>query len=67
MPGWDAAMKKGDPRLIGTLCYLTPLTFTLVLVVRGGQKMQWVATAAMVLIMAGALLGALDLFFHKNT
>lgn len=62
----DAAMKKGDLRIIGALCYLTPLTSALVLVVLGGQEMQWFTAAAMVLIIAGALLGALDIIFIKT-
>ena len=29
---WDAALKNGDPRIIGSLAYLTPLGSTLLLV-----------------------------------
>ena len=32
---WDAALKRGDPRVIGSLAYLTPLTSTMVLVLLG--------------------------------
>lgn len=58
---WDAAMKKGDPRIIGSLSYLTPLTSTLVLVMLGGHEFKWITGAAMVLIVAGALIGSLDM------
>jgi drug/metabolite transporter (DMT)-like permease len=63
---WDAALKRGDPRIIGSLAYLTPLTSTLVLVSLGGRTLTWVAAAAMLLIIGGALLGSLDLWRHKN-
>lgn len=60
---WDAAMKKGDPRIIGSLCYLTPLLSTLILVILGGQELHFYTGVAMVLIVGGACLGSLDLFF----
>ncbi|HNX32631.1 MAG TPA: DMT family transporter, partial [Holophaga sp.] len=56
---WDAAMKRGDPRVIGALAYLTPLLSTLNLVVLGGRHLSNVAIAAMGLIVAGAILGSL--------
>jgi drug/metabolite transporter (DMT)-like permease len=54
---WDAALKRGDPRVIGSLAYLTPLLSTLVLVLIGGQRLTGLAFAAMVLIVLGALVG----------
>jgi drug/metabolite transporter (DMT)-like permease len=57
---WDAAMKRGDPRVIGALSYLTPLLSTLNLVVLGGKRLSPVAIAAMALIVAGAIVGSLD-------
>jgi drug/metabolite transporter (DMT)-like permease len=63
---WDAAMKKGDPRIIGSLSYLTPLTSTLVLVVLGGYEFKWITGAAMILIVAGALIGSLDMIRPKK-
>jgi drug/metabolite transporter (DMT)-like permease len=57
---WDAALKKGDPRVIGALSYLTPLLSTLNLVVFGGKRLSPLAGAAMALIVAGAVLGSLD-------
>ena len=58
---WDAAMKRGDPRVIGALAYLTPLLSTLNLVWLGGQRLSGSAGAAMALIIGGALAGSLDL------
>lgn len=62
---WDAAMKKGDPRIIGSLSYLTPLTSTLVLVVLGGYEFKLVTALAMVLIVFGAVVGSLDMIRPK--
>ena len=62
---WDAALKRGDPRIIGSLAYLTPMTSTLVLVLLGGYTMTWVSTLAMVLIVSGAVIGSWDLFTKR--
>ncbi len=58
---WDAALKRGDPRVIGALSYLTPLLSTLNLVMLGGKRLSPVAGLAMGLIVAGAAVGSLDL------
>ncbi len=63
---WDAALKRGDPRIIGSLAYLTPLTSTLVLVVLGGRSLTWISALAMLLIVAGAMIGSLELFRLKS-
>lgn len=63
---WDAALKRGDPRIIGSLAYITPLSSTLVLVLVGGKSFSWVSALAMTLIVAGALVGSLDLMRKKN-
>ena len=63
---WTAAMTRGDPRIIGSLSYLTPLTSTLVLVVLGGHPFRLVTAVAMVLIVSGAVIGSLDLFRPKR-
>jgi drug/metabolite transporter (DMT)-like permease len=55
---WDAAMKKGDPRVIGSLAYLTPLLSTLNLVLFGGRRLEPRALLALVLIVGGAVLGS---------
>ena len=59
---WDAALKRGDPRVIGALSYLTPLLSTLNLVLLGGKRMSPTAGIAMSLIVAGAAVGSFDLF-----
>lgn len=64
---WDAALKRGDPRVIGSLAYLTPLTSTLVLVLLGGRTLTWTSGLAMCLIVAGAVIGSLDLFRTPKT
>jgi len=62
---WDAALKRGDPRIIGALAYLTPLCSILVLVLFGGQRYTWISAAAMVLIISGAIIGSLEMW-KKN-
>ena len=54
---WDRALKRGDPRAIGNLAYLTPLLSTLVLVLTGAGTLGPIALLAMALILAGAWLG----------
>jgi drug/metabolite transporter (DMT)-like permease len=62
---WDAALKRGDSRVIGALAYLTPLLSTLNLVFWGGRRLSAVSTGAMALIVLGAAVGSLDLFRRK--
>jgi drug/metabolite transporter (DMT)-like permease len=57
---WDSALKRGDPRVIGALSYLTPLLSTLNLVLLGGKRLSPIAGAAMALIVAGAIVGSFD-------
>jgi drug/metabolite transporter (DMT)-like permease len=54
---WDAALKRGDPRSIGTLAYVTPLLSTGLLAVFGGGSLGGRSAAALVLILSGAWLG----------
>jgi drug/metabolite transporter (DMT)-like permease len=54
---WDAALKRGDPRVIGSLSYVTPLLSTTLLAVTGGGRLSAVSLGAMALIVGGALLG----------
>ncbi len=54
---WDAALKRGDPRRIGALAYLTPLASTLNLTLLGRRPLPWYAGVALVLIIGGAILG----------
>ena len=54
---WDAALKRGDPRTIGILSYLTPLASTLLLVATTGRPLTaWIGGAA-VLIVGAAVAG----------
>jgi drug/metabolite transporter (DMT)-like permease len=54
---WDAALKRGDPRRIGILSYLTPLASTLLLVLTTGRPLTiWIAGAAL-LIVGAAIVG----------
>lgn len=62
---WDAALKRGDSRVIGALAYLTPLLSTLNLVLWGGRRLSAVSLGAMVLIVLGAVMGSLDLFRRR--
>ena len=63
---WDAALKRGDPRIIGSLAYLTPFSSTLILVLLGKQSLSWVSFIAMILIIGGALIGSMDLFLMER-
>jgi drug/metabolite transporter (DMT)-like permease len=54
---WDRALKRGDPRVIGNLAYLTPLLSTLALVAFTGATLTPLSFVAMALILAGAWLG----------
>ena len=55
---WDAALKRGDPRRIGILSYLTPLASTLLLAATSGRPLTpWIGAAALLII--GAALVAL--------
>ncbi|MBN2334160.1 DMT family transporter [Candidatus Bathyarchaeota archaeon] len=58
---WDKALKEGDPRVVGALSYLTPLLSTLWLVLLGGEAFTSVSGVAMLLLVAGSLIGSLDL------
>ncbi|PHV12459.1 DMT family transporter [Chitinimonas sp. BJB300] len=54
---WDAALKRGDARAIGTLAYLTPLLSTALLALFGAGQFAWQAAVALVLILSGAWMG----------
>ena len=53
---WDIGMKRGDPRLLGTLAYATPLASTLLLIALGeGAFSPRVALAALCIVGGGLL------------
>jgi drug/metabolite transporter (DMT)-like permease len=54
---WDAAMKRGDPRRIGLLAFVTPLLSTSLLMAYRGQPMPATTALAAVMIVGAALLG----------
>jgi drug/metabolite transporter (DMT)-like permease len=54
---WDRALKRGDPRALGNLAYLTPLLSTVTLVLTGAGTLAPIAVIAMTLILASAWLG----------
>lgn len=55
---WDRALKEGDPRVIGSLTYLTPLLSTLWLIIAGGKKLTGITGLAMLLLILGAYIGS---------
>ena len=54
---WDAALKRGDARAIGTLAYLTPLISTLLLALSGRGTLGTATVIAIALIVGGAVVG----------
>ncbi len=54
---WDKALKLGDPRQIGILSYLTPLTSTAVLTLLGAGPFSWSIVLAAAMIVGAAWLG----------
>jgi drug/metabolite transporter (DMT)-like permease len=55
---WDVGMKRGDPRLLGTLAYATPVASTLLLCAGGFATFSATLLASAVLVAAGGLLAA---------
>jgi drug/metabolite transporter (DMT)-like permease len=54
---WDRALKRGDPRQIGILSYITPLASTLLLMLSTGRAPSWNVAAAAALIIGAAVIG----------
>lgn len=55
---WDAGMKRGDPRLLGTLAYAVPVASTLLLVAGGEGALDSRVALAALLVAGGGLLAA---------
>lgn len=55
---WDFGMKRGDPRLLGTLAYAVPVASTLLLVAAGEGALSARMLVAAVLVSGGGLLAA---------
>ena len=54
---WDAALKRGDPRNVALLSYLTPLASTLLLAWTTGRSLGAATLLAAALIVGSALIG----------
>jgi len=54
---WDRALKRGDPRVLGNLAYLTPLLSTLVLATLTGARLTAASFAAMAIIVLAGWIG----------
>lgn len=54
---WDAALKRGDPRTIGLLSFLTPLLSTLLLLTLRGERPSAAILLAALMIVGAALFG----------
>jgi len=55
---WDAGMKRGDPRLLGTLAYGVPVASTLLLAAAGEGSLTAAVALALVLVVGGGWLSA---------
>ncbi len=55
---WDMGMKRGDPRLLGTLAYATPVLSTALLITGGYAAFTAFTVAAAVLVGLGGLVAA---------
>jgi len=55
---WDEGMKRGDPRLLGTFAFATPVLSTLLLTVAGLAPFTAVTVLASVLVAVGGYVAA---------
>jgi drug/metabolite transporter (DMT)-like permease len=55
---WDIGMKRGDPRLLGTLAYATPVASTLLLCVAGVAQASLRLGFAALLVAGGGIIAA---------
>lgn len=55
---WDIGMKRGDPRLLGTLAFATPVASTLLLATAGFAPFTAALLSAGLLVAAGGLIAA---------
>lgn len=53
---WDYAMKRGDPRVVGTLAYATPVLSTALLALSTGRAWSWTLPLATLLVAGAAAL-----------
>lgn len=55
---WDIGMKRGDPRLLGTLAYATPVASTLILGLAGQASLGPLTLGAALAVAAGGFIAA---------
>ena len=55
---WDVGMKRGDPRLLGTLAYAVPVASTLLLIAAGEGELSWRAAVATLMVAGGGFIAA---------
>lgn len=55
---WDLGMKRGDPRLLGTLAYGVPVASTVLLIAAGAGAFTWNVALALALVAGGGWLAA---------
>jgi drug/metabolite transporter (DMT)-like permease len=63
---WDHGMKRGDIMVLGALSYAAPLLSTLIMLASGYAAWHGSIAVACLLITAGALISAKDLFTPKR-
>jgi hypothetical protein len=51
-------MKRGDPRLLGTLAYAVPVASTLLLIAAGEGEMTWRVALATAMVAGGGFVAA---------
>jgi drug/metabolite transporter (DMT)-like permease len=59
---WDKSLKEGDPRIVGSISYLTPLLSTFWLLLIGDKLINIVSGLAMILLIFGSIVGSMDLW-----
>ena len=64
---WDYGMKNGDQMVLGAGSYVAPLLSTLVLLAAGMTQFHWSIAVACLLITAGAVIAAKDMFQRAAT
>lgn len=55
---WDVGMKRGDPRLLGTLAYAVPVASTLLLILAGEGTMSLRVVLATLMVAGGGVIAA---------
>lgn len=55
---WDVGMKRGDPRLLGTLAYAVPVASTLLLILAGEGALSFRVLLATLMVAGGGFVAA---------